>query len=944
MTKVPEMDGIPTELQSIITRLLEKEPTSRYDDSRIVMEELTYALDIAAPKETLMIRESFLQSARFVGRSQEVQQLDQALHNVREYKGAMYLIGGESGVGKSRLLNEVRIRALVQRTLVVRGQARPEGAAPYQIWVDILRWLCLITPVSDASARILSEVVPDLDQLLDREIETSQTVPGNARDRLQETILAQFNILEEPTVIILEDLQWAGEESIALLQGIAQGIETYPLLILGSYRSDEVPELPERIPEATPQTLTRFDENDISNLGQSILGSDADNESLIAFLQEESSGNVFFVIELLRAMAEDVPNLRDIAAQPIPDELVAGGMIAILQRRLARIPEEYRDALHYAALIGRELDQALLMQLLPDLNTETFAQIASDLSILEPQEESWRFVHDKLREEVIRSLQQETSEYQSQHREIASAIEVVYSEQDAYVPRLAHHWYEANVPDKAVTYLEQAGTMMNFWDYKRAVSYMEKAIDLDEQLGAAPTERQVRRYSVLTNAYFGQGENTKAFDGYQRLLKHLGTNPLPDAGIGVAGRLLKEVSVQLRNRLFSKRFVGKRKNTLVDPHTYFALINISPVLTYQGKPLHSMIASFVALNLVEELETSETISPGVQYAGLGYFSGLMGLHPVARTYLKLSREIGEQSSEWDRLVAAGIAGLYDLHQGRLDIAEEAFRGVIPVFEEMGNYHSLGEAQQMLAMTQKLQGRLDQAAILTRQAYQKAKERNDLSLEFSLYTTLAHMVMQQHGFEPDAFDDLVLLFDDDEMENRFNTVFDTNKAQQAYYHMLRGLAHMHIEQPEEALHHLQLSLQALENTELQRFFTYADLYIGLVRLCEMLHQSNSGDPSLHAHYQSANKLLMRYAKNFVPAQSAAALHAGWYTHYTGGTDAHKNMEQALSHAQTYRQPYDEMIAQIGIAVATGEPSGTAAQRAQELSLQLEAPDSIRRLNL
>ncbi|MCA9913098.1 MAG: protein kinase, partial [Anaerolineae bacterium] len=306
MLKVPDVDAIPPELQDVLLQLLEKEPYRRYDSARSVIEALTYALDIAPPRDTLMIRESFLQAARLVGRDQEIQQLDHAVRRVREYEGALYLIGGESGVGKSRLLNEIRIRSLVQRTLVVRGQARPEGAAPYQIWLDVLRWLCLITPVSDANAKVLAEIVPDLDRLLDREIESSsQAVASSARERLQETILAQFNLLEEPTVIILEDLQWAGEESIALLQGIAQRLDRYPLLIIGSYRSDEVPDLPERIPEATTQLLTRFDEDDISDLGQSILGIDADNSQLIAFLQEESSGNVFFVIELLRALAEN---------------------------------------------------------------------------------------------------------------------------------------------------------------------------------------------------------------------------------------------------------------------------------------------------------------------------------------------------------------------------------------------------------------------------------------------------------------------------------------------------------------------------------------------------------------------------------------------------------------------------------------------------------------
>ncbi|MCA9912262.1 MAG: hypothetical protein KC496_02900, partial [Anaerolineae bacterium] len=155
---------------------------------------------------------------------------------------------------------------------------------------------------------------------------------------------------------------------------------------------------------------------------------------------------------------------------------------------------------------------------------------------------------------------------------------------------------------------------------------------------------------------------------------------------------------------------------------------------------------------------------------------------------------------------------------------------------------------------------------------------------------------------------------------------------------------HLEQPEQALRQLQMGLQALEGTELQRFFTFADLYIGLASLCEMLYRAEVTHPSLDEHYKTANKSLMSYAKNYIPAQSAAALHSGWYAHYTGAADARKKIEQALAHAQTYQLPYDEMMAHIAIAAMDQAPAGAAAQRAQELAQQIQAPNPIRRLTL
>src|SRR5258708_7271290 len=116
------------ELMAVLMRLLAKNPSDRYPQAEEVIPALCNATNVPIPTETLAIRESFIQAASFVGREQEIQQLSDSLNKSIQGSGGVILIGGESGVGKSRLLDELRIRAVVQGIPVLRGQAIAEGS------------------------------------------------------------------------------------------------------------------------------------------------------------------------------------------------------------------------------------------------------------------------------------------------------------------------------------------------------------------------------------------------------------------------------------------------------------------------------------------------------------------------------------------------------------------------------------------------------------------------------------------------------------------------------------------------------------------------------------------------------------------------------------------------------------------------------------------------
>ncbi|NJO84390.1 MAG: DUF2791 family P-loop domain-containing protein [Blastochloris sp.] len=179
------VSGLPVSaaLQSILARLLSKDPTARYQSVEAVMQEYARLAEHPLPAETANLRDSYLQAAQFVGRHAELAALTTALDRAVGGTGAAWLVGGEAGVGKTRLLDELRVRALVRGAYVLRAQAATESTASYRFWREPLRLLLLNTPVSDLEAAVLGTIIPDLEQLIGRSVAAPPTIAPQSCQR-----------------------------------------------------------------------------------------------------------------------------------------------------------------------------------------------------------------------------------------------------------------------------------------------------------------------------------------------------------------------------------------------------------------------------------------------------------------------------------------------------------------------------------------------------------------------------------------------------------------------------------------------------------------------------------------------------------------------------------------------------------------------------------------
>ncbi|MCP5021862.1 MAG: serine/threonine-protein kinase PknK, partial [bacterium] len=172
--------GVTDDLVSVIAKLLAKEPASRYQQAQVVLADLNSALGVPPTAETAAIRESYLQSATFVGREAELAQFTSALEQTAAGQNPVWLIGGESGVGKTRLTDEVRIQAMLQGLSVLHGQGAEGGGLPFQLWREPVHHLLLRQEVTALQAGILKDIAPNIGSLLGREIADAPKLDGRA--------------------------------------------------------------------------------------------------------------------------------------------------------------------------------------------------------------------------------------------------------------------------------------------------------------------------------------------------------------------------------------------------------------------------------------------------------------------------------------------------------------------------------------------------------------------------------------------------------------------------------------------------------------------------------------------------------------------------------------------------------------------------------------------
>lgn len=398
-----QQKAVPPKISEIFERLLAHDPNDRYANANEVIEALNVVSDNNYALETKATLSSYALRTRFVGREAEQEKLLELWEQSKGNHGQIVLIGGESGVGKTRLVEEIEVEIELAGWRVVWGQCLEKGGGAYQPWREVLR--VLLRTLESEQDVDLSRVGPVLAAILpemwDRPYMDGLEIPVEleplaAQQRLNAAIMQVLKMGSRvrPMVVVFEDAHWADETTQAMVHVLSKMIDFAGLMVCITYRSDEAGEdqFPAQLSGATVQRimLRNLTPELSTELVESMLGMTHLPAEMIVQLQATTSGNTFFVQELVRSLAEEgqvlkrTPDGWQVDEQALVEVSLPDAIRQVIWRRLMILSEIARKVLCKAAVVGEQFWDGVL-------------QAVSEISSVE----LWMVIEEALEKELI---------------------------------------------------------------------------------------------------------------------------------------------------------------------------------------------------------------------------------------------------------------------------------------------------------------------------------------------------------------------------------------------------------------------------------------------------------------------------------------------------------------------------------------------------------------
>jgi transcriptional regulator with AAA-type ATPase domain/tetratricopeptide (TPR) repeat protein len=473
--------------------------------------------------------------AAFVGRQHELELLRSRFASAASGRGQVVGIAGDAGIGKSRLLLELRHSLIGQEVDYLQGQCLSYGrATPYLPVLDMLRITCRIarTDTPEVAGEKVHAVLhrlgmdprehaPYLLHLLglkDGDDQVAELSPEVFKARifaaLRELTLRRSQ--RRPLVLVLEDLHWIDQSSEELFSSMVEIIPSARILLVATYRPGYRPAWIDKS-YAMQMALQPLPPGESLSFVRALLGAYELSDAVVQAILAKAEGNPFFLEELARSVREQHVTSPPLA---VPDTVQE-----VLQARIDRLPPSQRQLLQTAAVVGKDVPVSLLEAVAgssaEDLGSGLAglraAEFLYDTSVGPEGEHT--FKHTLTHEVAYESL--DPGSRRSLHARIVQVMEDLYPQPRLeQVQRMAHHAYHGGLWAKAAQYLRRAGGQAAVaCAHREAVACLENAL---AALAHLPETRQTREAVVditfeLRNSLLPLGEFAAIFEKLERV-------------------------------------------------------------------------------------------------------------------------------------------------------------------------------------------------------------------------------------------------------------------------------------------------------------------------------------------------------------------------------------------------------------------------------------------
>jgi DNA-binding NarL/FixJ family response regulator len=557
-------------------------------------------VSVALPAEKLVV------CPVLVGRERYMAALRPILDGIAAGSGRIVAVSGEAGLGKSRLIGETKRRiALIAEDpgiRIMQGHCfEPDSSLPYAPFVDLLR-ACITSHDPDEirdcvgpDGPELAKLVPELRSLVPGLAPAPAAEPEVEKRRVFHAVCEFFGRIaaQRPLMIVIEDMHWSDDTSLELLAQLSRRIQSHPIAVFITFRSDEVQPALRQVLVGMDREhvllewpLERLASHEVERMIQAIFELDSPVRSeFLDAIYTLTEGNPFFIEEVLKSLVASgdiffVDGVWD--RKPIEQLQIPRSIHAAVGARTSQLTTEAARTLTVAAVAGRRFDFDLLQLMTSNGERELLGiikELVSAQLVTEESADQFAFRHALTQQAIYNGLL--ARERRSLHRDIAAALrQLAKPSVDSRLAELAYHFYAAESWDEAYYYCQRQAEAAQTMNAPGAVALQfSRAIEAAGHLGVTVA---ASTYRARGEAHEANGDFDLALSDYERTLDMATAaadgaaecQALMDIGFLWAGRdyeraggffrRANEVAERVGDRILEARTMNRLGNWLVN--------------------------------------------------------------------------------------------------------------------------------------------------------------------------------------------------------------------------------------------------------------------------------------------------------------------------------------------------------------------------------------------